>query len=384
MIEIRDSADALFVADVSVDTASPGVPFTETELHIYNNFGGSGAETIDQLFLEVLARDAGAGNDYAAEGHEFIDRHYMEAMISSGLGGLTAQATSWQRIGAGARLALPVLANAEGVDVRVRVDAPVSVPGGVQNYLAQLTVLSRDYLPGAGALPNGVIGGSSGPDEIYATTDVVENPGGVDDQVQYQATEWCSQGNVHNATQALIQLDANDGSSVALASGEAYYGIVVGTVEGTIAVRKGDKATTPLTASDEPALEVGDVELALVLREFDGLIHDADITNRYDIGAFDYLGATGLTATIGKGTAHVNRNEIPRQLSSQVTLVANDTNYVWVQPDGSDAVTQALAQPVPGAMRIWDLPTNATTVTTPVDRRQRKGTGVNGTDPSWG
>lgn len=371
LIEWRDSDDALLSGSYVIADAESGTPTAAVVRHLWNSYGVAGADTAETVELYALARDAGGPAALYAEGHEFVDRFYFEVRITGGLGGLSVATSSWLRVGAGLPVALPDIPAEQGLVLEVRVHAPGDAAD--LHALPQLQVRSQLSVAGAGSLPSGVLVGPGAIDQILTSSGVaVENPGGVDDSVQLGTTVYQVDEVSYVEVEQLVQLDDEDGDAATLASGEAYYGLVVWTATGP-AVRKGSKATTPLTDDDEPALLPGDVPDCRVLREFDALIEDADITDRRQIGGFDYLGASGLTATIGGGSAHVQRYEIRKRNSSPVTLLANDDNRVWLQTDGTFGVNQSDTPTTVGAELIWVLTTDASTVTASKDERSLKG-----------
>jgi len=365
-----DDLDATISTPPVFSGVEGGTPSTAQEFHIWNDLGGGASPTATNLSVSVLAKDAG-DPDFLACGHEFVDRQYFEARILNGLGGLSASTGPWVDLGCpGAKLELPEIPSGEGVAIEVRVSAPSDAPTAQYSPLLRLNNTTAQSLGSAGeAVGDGILVGAGGRAELMAISgDVVENPGGADDEIQTPHFIWRAGGNTWAQQEQLVELDQDDGDSATLAAGEAYYAILYGASDGTLAIAKGSKATAPLSVSDEPAIPNDGVPLCRALVDDSGVISDSEIDQRHELGAFGFTGTT-LTVTIGPGVGIVRSKLAEIQSETQVSLTASSTNYVWLTSNGVLSVTTTSAEPSEGGKLLWVATTDSSNVTALEDRR---------------
>ena len=368
--EWYDSGDVLLSAAFSLGNVIPGANGSATELRLYNNKGGVGADDLLNAYVRILGRNNGE-TVYLASGREVVDLQQTEARIVSGLGGLVVSPGPWRALGAGRRFELPAIPNDQGLKMEFR----ASPPAGANDSNLEISV-SLETSP-ALPVPDGLSeahgdGLNLGLFDrnvthlLSSAGDVVEN-GPVDDVVEVQDLVYVYEGVPGVELKQDVQFDEDDGSAVALASGEAYYGLLY-VDSGGLQSAKGDKATSPLDDSDKPALPAGAIPICWVLREFDALIHSADIDNVSEQGAGAFT-SSGLSATVGPRMGLVANRRIRSMFGDAITLTASSTNYVWQLEDGSMSVTTTSAAPEPTALLLWEATTDGSGVTGLVDRR---------------
>ena len=356
-----DSTDTLITAAISL-SAEQGNVGSAVEIRAWNNRSGVGADTRQDLYLEVLEVVAGVPK---SSGTEALDQYHVQARVVSGLN-QTVQASGWVAIGAARWLEVPPLANDTGVKLEVRLAPPAHATS--TSVTVRFHLISRSTRPiplglsrrAGDAIFHGIGDGSY---SALASFDGLAENGTPDDQVAIGRLEWVYEGVFHALASHLVTLDDTDGSAATLGAGEAYIAVLTAAA-GTITITKGDKGATP-TAPSAPADEL---LLGEVLREFDGLIHDADITEQYTLGFFAFDSAA-LTAQIGPGDGLVLDQVIHHDGISTATLVDDDTNELFLMPDGSLGVTTDGSKPDPNALLIWEPTTASGVVTGTVDRR---------------
>jgi hypothetical protein len=372
-----DDADVLITAQETLPTATPGTPTAETEYRLFNNKDAAGADTATNRWLEVLERQPGE-TPFLGSSRELTDRHWMRVRILGGLGGLNLAQGAEFNVGAGVSFPLPDLANGQGVRLGISVDATADA----QTAQTEVTfrVAKRQALP----VPAG-LSDSAGDGVAVGLFDgrvtglvsgglVEEDPGGAGDDVMVRAYEHIGAGIYRVTLDELHQLDGDDGSAVALASGEEYFALVYIDVDGDVQILKSDKGSSPLDPSEEPAVPADGTALAMVTRQFDAIIDDADIDDRRDFWAAGFESAA-LTATIGPTRGLVDDARTRTSTPENASLTASETNRIYRVRDGSLAVDIAGTRPEPRALDLWEAVTDGSGVTALTDLRPIYGMG---------
>lgn len=367
-------SSTLIEAPQDLAEATPGTASTASSFDLWNDKDVSGADTASNYVLQILAQDD--DGDYVASGVEALDNYWFEIQQFSGLGTLTLSAGSYQPLGSGRYVDVPTLASGQGVRYKLRVNAPGGPASGAE--VAWRIVFFRRT---ANPLPVGIheaigpgvnlgVGDGAMTQLLEVSANVAENGGGADDKVQMPDVAWVAAGKPYRVLEHLLTFTNDDGASVALGAGESYYGLVYAKSDGTIAIEKGLKTTTP-GVDDQPTLPEGGLALAMVLREADadgGDIETADITNTYVVEAA-HFSSSSLTGSIGPYRI-VNDNRISEtSTATTVTLTDAATNRIWHLPDGSLSVTTTAALPESRAMLLWEAVTSGGVVTSSTDRR---------------
>ena len=135
-------------------------------------------------------------------------------------------------------------------------------------------------------------------------------------------------------------------------------------------VTKGAKGAAP-TRPDVPAGEIL-LGYASVAYQVGGTsdVEQSDLDEAAVVRG-DYLVevVSGLTVRIGAGVGLVSDQETWKNVATTVALTHDETNSLWLQPDGTVAVSIDGLPPTVGAVLIAEAVTDATDVTTLTDRR---------------
>src|SRR5574341_1881075 len=195
-------------APIDLAAATPGTPSTATSRDFWNDKDGSGADTAYDYALELLVRVPLTGAEINASvpprpfvsiGHEAVNNYWFQARIVAGLGTLTVATGPWTPLGAGRWLKIPTLASGQGVTIEIR----NTIPSDAQNRFVEWTFsvtrqLSRTLPIGLhesiGPGVNLGIGDDLVTQLISIAGNTVQNPGGVDQQVQIQDVAWVAAG----------------------------------------------------------------------------------------------------------------------------------------------------------------------------------------------
>jgi hypothetical protein len=364
----RDSVGVPLAANFALPLAGPadpGVPSAPDEYQLVNDPGNTGA---DPLIGNIIAqfRDGGSG-PYKTAGTEWADRHVVEIRITGGIN-FTPALTGWQPLGADAVLELPELAPEEGLVFELRLNPPGDLADPTEEVALGVDPRTSTPAPGSGdAVGVGVLTGLHDPRLSYLARmvgDVVQNPGGADLDVEVQTLVWIGSGEIYSQHRQLV-------SHTAAGAADEKLVLVVAQDDGTLAVVDGPDETPP--AVTEPSVPAGASPLALVRVDDSGVILDADITQRWvpELGLFA-LDTSPAFPSVGlsRGRALVDSAIVSKLLASTLNLETNQTNSVWLQRDGSFAVTTDTSQPAPRSLLLYELVTDGVSITTTRDRRE--------------
>lgn len=359
-----NAADVQIVAAIELD-AEQGTPGTAFQLDLYNNRPGTPVvSTLVDLYLEVLEEIDGTAYSF---GQPALDDHHVEARIVEGIG-QTVSATPWTPIGTGRWLAVPPIGNGLGIRFEVRLSPPATAPSASHRFKFQVRSRSMRPIPlgiseaAADGVLHGIGDGTYS--ALYSGGVLAENPGGADEFVELSDTSWIYQGAPYALLVQLVELTDVDGDSATLASGESYIALFsLGT---GVTVTKGSKSAGTPTAPEAPA---GEIVLGTALRHFDAIVENADIEATAQAGFFGWS-ASGLTATLGPGDALVDNRLIHLDGVSQASLTASETNEVWLQVDGTLAVTIDGTRPGGRSAWLYTAVTDGSGVTSLIDRRR--------------
>lgn len=363
------AALAAFPTFASV-TPGPGTPF---EFQVVNNPGGTGADTATDIRLRLLARASGSTDEYLATGLDALDRGYFQCRIVSGLGSISVASGPWTTLGAGRWLALPALAQDDGVVLELRTNPPTDmITAAVQILLVPEQSFSLDIgtaaeLGGLSGIASELWGGESALVEVAGN--VVESSP-VDDEVTIPDVAWIYQGQGHRALTESRQVNDVDGSAASLASGEEYWALIYFADDPAALVAKGDKETTASGLAAKPPLPAGALPLAYVLRQFAATIPDSQIENVWRPGRFGLFDGGALTVEIGAGRGIVASRLIRHDKTRNVTLADDDESWLWLVRDGSVAVTLDDAAPEPLAQPLFSVVTASGVVSAVTDLRR--------------
>jgi len=378
ILQWYDGAD-LIVAPEDLAAATPGTASTEGSFDLWNDKDGDGADTAYDRVLELKARVpltaaeivlGTPARPFVSVGHEVVDDYWFEARIASGLGDLTVSTGPWTPLGAGRWLKIPTLASEQGVTVDLRLNTPSGAQSTSVEWALSITRQTSRPLPiglhesvGPGIALG--IGDSEMTQLLSISANVAENGGGVDAQVQMPDIIGVAAGVPYTILEHLTTITNADSAAATLIAGERYKSLIYISSEGVEAQAKSVKTSgTP----DDPVLPEGGLAIAMVTREFDALVNDADITNTYLVGAAHFI-STGLTGSIGPYRAVLDNRLIETSTASSFGLTDASTNRIWLLPDGSLSVTTTAALPESRAMLLWEATTVASAVTVATDRR---------------
>jgi hypothetical protein len=368
-IQWYDASDVLLTTGPTI-SGIPGVPGGAATLKAINNKDGSDASTATNCRI-IAAYAFPQGAQPKTAGNAWADGHYAEARIVDGWN-LTPQPTDWIPLGANAHLTVPDLANDEGVEIEIRLNAAFQeAAGGTADIVLHLdSATSR--IGGIGVSKvreDGIYGGLRDPlvSQVISTANVVEDPGGASANVQIQTTRWVSKGRPFSVFQQLVSVPAT--------SADERFDALTLADDGTVTRTSGAEAVTPV----QPTLPAGELLLAYihVYTSGHGGVVDADIENAWEQGYFAYNGATNLNASIGPGPyALVDDSLVTLNGSTLLSLTASTTNYVWLLRNGTWQITETDQPPASKALLMHEFTTNGSGVTASVDRRHWIGDGV--------
>jgi hypothetical protein len=362
-----DSTDATIITTLAL-TDIPGTTGAALELHLWNDNGGA-TPSETALNVRVLIMERNPGETYfVGSGRPLTDGRWVQARIVGSAGGVVAILTGWVAIGAGASIPLPDIPDNSSVKMQFRVVAPGTFmeSTAIEVTFSVQTTTSQAIGMGHTTDPDGVF---SGIGDAYATFLIVGGmaaPSGTPDNVVHLPYQAGVSAGVPWAVAATTETLSNtDSAAVALVSGEEYQALVTGG-HGGLTVTKGLKAT--VGSSLTPALPAGAVLVANVTVPFSAAIDASRIVSLALLTRYGFS-SSGLIATVGPGDGRVDNFITHTNFPQLASLTDASTNRLWLMNDGSIAVTQTAAPPVPGACLLWEAVTVAGAVTALTDRR---------------
>lgn len=367
--------DGTTVAGLDTYTPTAGTPTAAQTTRIYNDNGGAASsDDATELRVTCVSRDAGDPN-FEAE-HALAAGGYIECRaVGSGGTGVVAQTTEWTPVGKGRYLYLSDLPSNCYRTIETRVNAPagygtVDVEVLLRAVAASPSVALEDghHESGAVGVCHGVGDGRFGALLEGGTLTATGSP---DDDVHYDLTTWIAAGVPWTLVPGLVTLDNLDSAAAALASGESYWCALTLASDGTITQTKSVKGTSPLAVSARPTLPTGEPLLGYVEREFDATIETGDIYQEDRVYGWFAQTSSGasLAVTIAGGWAVLDNRLAIFTGSTIVTCAASDTNYVYLNPEGTFGVNVTGVRPTDRSLLLWEFTTDGTGVTASVDRR---------------
>lgn len=359
-----DDTNTELAAALSFADVSPGAPSTAQEIRLINNLSGTGADPLTNSRIIALVRDVGE-TSFVSGGKEYADRFYVEMRVIGGRN-MTPANTPWTPLGAGRFFPLEEIANDAGIHFELRINPPANAT--VSNFEVTLAVEQSpaEFLQlgisesAADGIYHGL--GDAGAREHVVATDVVENSGGADNQVEHGLQVWIGGGEVWSLLDGLTTLSA-------AASGKERFDLLSLKADGTLEVTAGTEVAAPATdPDDKPTLPTGNLALAFVLVDDTGVINNGNIENVWTHGLLGAVGSS-LNLNVGGGRAVVDNAMVFLQTMTPVPLVANDTNWVWLLRSGGFSVNQTGTPPEDRALLLYEATTDASSVTSLVDRR---------------
>lgn len=371
VIEFYNSADSATVSSISFSDIVPGTPTAATEIHIWNDKGGSvSADDAQNLQMYVLGRFPG-DTDYQGEGLELLDFRSIECRVIGVQGTAVLVLTEWTPLGAGTSLPLVDLPSDSAIEVEFRVNAPASVTEAAIEIAVRLESRAYTslgvghYLSDRNSIHMGI--GDESQTELLSETYMTEQ-GTPGSSIDVGDIYWIHEGVPFVKLASTLTFNNLDGSAAALAAGEEYLATISLGGSSTITVTKSDKGTAPLPSTSRPDTPTGEILLGYVQVQFDLTINTAEISHYWVLGCFSQYNS-GLTMTVGRGQALVDDYYVRRTSFSNVTLTASQTNYVFLNGDGSFGVTTDGSKPTARSLLLYEATTDGSGVTALVDRR---------------
>jgi hypothetical protein len=364
----RDSGGTPLTANFSLPSsgaATPGVPSAAVELQLYNDTGA------DPLIGVLVGQFRNAGDPtFVTSGTDWADRHYVQIRITGAVGGASVTPTGWQPLGSDAVVEVPELAATEGIVFEVRIDAPGDSQDPTEEVAIGFDPRGHQPAPGSGDVVGvGVLTGLGDTRQTYIAqilADVVENPGGADLDVQVPTRVWIGSGEVFADHEELLTFSA-------ASSGNERLDLIVLEDDGSTTIVAGPVETAPATT--EATAPANSSPIALVRVDDSGIITDAEITQRWlpELGLYA-LDQTPSYPSVGLsgGRALVDSSIVVSIAASLVNLTDNETNSIWLQRDGSMAITTDGVAPTPRSLLLWEIVTT-TSIQSVVDRRHLLG-----------
>lgn len=359
-LQIYDATDTDPVTLLSFSGIGPG-PSTAQEIHVWNQKGSTGGDTVRNFRIGVLARRRGEPV-FLAAGRPFLDERWLQVRR------IGSTPSAWTPLGAGAALSMPDLPFNTFEPLEVRVNAPLTALDDDVEF--RLQFFNHAAIPAGWGLSevagDGVLSGvgDGAASALFIAANVTES-GTPAATVEVPYLAGVDAGEPYGIAAQTIAVSNADGAAATLASGQAYWCLLTVGADG-VTQTKGVKAVSASTV--KPALPAGRQPLAYVLRQFDGIINTADIEQAWVQGRFK-LTAAALLASLGPGEALVDNSLVLFTHSQPIALTASATNRIWMTRSGALAKTTSAAPATVRDLLLYEVVTDGSGVTSVVDRR---------------
>lgn len=373
--ESDDSTEVDQSSALNFGSLQNGETGAAVSLHLWNGNGNPGATIARNLKISITVEDA---NGNQSQSELAAAQGWVEARIVGSAGSPEPLLTGWKPLGLYRYLDLGNLEaeQARYIEVRAKLPAGSLAAGGTAQLLGRVTLVYQQSAVGIsdGFDAAGARGVRSGLGEgdvhciVSGLTCSESSP--VDSNVQVAAGAWIHKGLPYQILDSEVALDANDGDSVALASGKAYWA-TLSAGAGSITVTKSSQVDDPPDPSYRPSVPDGETLIAYVQRHYSpSTIADADIDqSTFKYGRFG-LQTNGRVATVGTGRALSSGLLITYDGPVSVTLPASQTSLLYLLPTGGLAVVASGSDPSDlAAVPLWQVTTDASSVTAIVDLR---------------
>lgn len=354
------------------DVPKGEVSSTQT-FRLVNDDSQVSVDTATEVRLTVRQVDQVTG-DAVLRGLRAVDERWIE-MRGNGVGNSNSIITPWTPVGRARYLLLPQLAAGEYHEIEIRYAPPASAPSGEIEFklegeaLGRLNALEQGHTE---STKDGVISGVG--DQSFSELVLGAAPtanGPPDDKINVPDLLFIVAGRPRVKLAHSLTLNDQDASAQTIGVGEAYWATISLAADGSLTVTKSDKGTAPLGTGTIPDAPAGEILYTVVNRLQSG-IDSAQIDYRAIQARFEYVGATGLNVTLGKGWARVDNSLINTQVETPLTMTANSTNRIWAVSDstGQFEVTTTATPPATRAYLLYEVTTDGSGVTAVVDKRE--------------
>jgi hypothetical protein len=356
--KLYEEGTSTLLAEFAFGELAPPETSAEWEFDLANV--GATAEDMTEVSIGVEESDD-AGVTWHQDGQPSLERWWQVQAYGVDGAGIRAQTTAWTPIGLGARLAL----NPIPADARRKLRARIVVPGtGVSSASKRfkLVVYWRAAATplGVGLFEAGIHGFPTGTGDAEATWmidgGVFTESGTPDNDLQVSTHVWRYEGVPYVKYAHAITIAAS-------AAGQARWVLISLGPGPDLTVTEGDEVAAPAPVNDRPEVPEGHVALAWVHRG-DSTIVDADISTEVLLYSPFLAYGYDLSADVGSGKAIVDNMLIRRDQLQTVTLDDDETNILYLLPDGNiEVVPSGTAPTIARAEPMWEFVTAGGTVT---------------------
>jgi hypothetical protein len=379
-----DTAPTGIAIGSSGSPVEPGTPSATVDLDLWYSKGVAGGQA-NGVRIRLRIWD---GAEWLIEGSPALTQAWFEVRLFGGgnPGGdpsFVPETTNWTKIGTNLMFRVPAIPGNAYRRVQARVLLP-QLPGVasesatwelVPEYEAFVETPNLPAIFGQGILKG--VGDRTVNEWIAAQT---VTPSGAPDAFVHVGTsgaaDYMAFGNeIARAGIDDIELNQNDGASVALGSGEEYTALIVqslgdGSAPEVAYAVKGLKAATG--ASVAPALPADTLLTAVVVVLYNvsgSAIASGNITVYAVDGRMKPSAGAGLTLIVGPGRSLAG--SMMARYTEQSTIVLPDsvTRWVWVTNAAEFVLTDSAVPPPSGASPICSVTTDGVGVTALTDLR---------------
>jgi len=371
-IAIPEWTDALDVligdTEHGFGVIAPGGSPTLVTYRLYDNFSAAGPVDDGRNWqLIVEARIAGDA-EWQTSGIAALTNGTFKVRQTAANSVVVSR--NWVVLGTGITFPLVDLADGDYHEFEVQPQPPATGPELTVEWQLALALATAITVGNSAIVPQGIRRGI-GRGEV---TGVVARSGSIGatgiDQLDVPDYNHIHLGVPHSELAQAITLDANDSAPAALGAGEEYPFYLVMSAAG-LAIVKGLLKTAPLVYPDDwPTVTGDDRRIAYGQRHFSNNLIAVELPAADP--DFYHANVVGLDAIIGNtaGPVSVGTERQDTTTPTTVPLTDDATNWLWVMPDQTFAVTTDGSRPLPVALLLWEITMVASAETARVDHRR--------------
>lgn len=347
--------------------ANVGTPGTAIAFRLVNDDSAGAVDPALQPAIQVRQVD-GVSGDAVERGLRAVDERWIEMRaLGTGSAGDSHIATGWKRVGRGVYLVLPELASGGYHDCEIRYAPPLSAPEGSISFLidAEPNLSGITMETGRSETSrDGIISGiGDGTHSELVTFGGITATGTPDNQVHLGDLVYVLEGVPYVILAHAETLNGNDGASVALSSGEAYWCRLTVSASGVQQHKSVKFTTSGANVDDVPAVPAGELDLGYVLRDDTAAIDTGDITVTGVVGRWAFSNPSGLILSVGPGRGRFDNQYVQRVTPSTITLPASTSGpgvNVWAE---GDSLAVGASRPSPRAYLLCTVDTGSSSIT---------------------
>jgi hypothetical protein len=319
-------------------------------------------EDLQDLLLVVEAQDPSSGR-WLQSGLPPVDELWPHLRLLTG-----PQPVDWTPVGAWRALPIPAIAAGVPCQGELRLRPPATASALTWRFRLALAAAEHSF-PLPPGTPTGILTGLGDPGHsalLQGLAVTASTP--PDDHLHLAAGAYLHRGRRKGLVAADLALDQLDIHGEPLDPGQSYQALLTVGAAG-LTLTKSPRSLTP----ERPAPPLWESPLAaLTVRYQSGptVLESTDLTDLRRLDRYQAQPGEGLQLRLGPGRAQAGGTRRFHTTDTLLTLSPNATRHLWQRANGAWELTAPDDIPETTALGpLWEITTDATTLTNLVDRR---------------